>query len=30
VEKEEHISFAGGIETWYNHPGNEFGDSSEV
>jgi hypothetical protein len=29
VEKEEHSSIAGGIESWYNHSGNQFGGSSE-
>jgi hypothetical protein len=29
VEKEEHSSIAGGIESWYNHCGNESGGSSE-
>jgi hypothetical protein len=28
VEKEEHFSFAGGIASWYNHSGNQFGGSS--
>jgi hypothetical protein len=29
VEKEEHSSIAGGIASWYNHFGNQFGGSSE-
>jgi hypothetical protein len=29
VEKEEHPSIAGGIESWYKHTGNQFGGSSE-
>jgi hypothetical protein len=29
VEKEEHSSIAGGIASWYNHCGNQFGSSSE-
>jgi hypothetical protein len=29
VAKEEHSSIAGGIASWYNHSGNQFGDSSE-
>jgi hypothetical protein len=29
VEKEEHSSIAGGIANWYNHSGNQSGDSSE-
>jgi hypothetical protein len=29
VEKEEHSSIAGGIASWYNHSGNQFGNSSE-
>jgi hypothetical protein len=29
VEKEEHSSVAGGISNWYNHSGNQPGDSSE-
>ena len=29
VEKEEHSSIAGGIVSWYNHSGNQFGGSSE-
>ena len=28
VEKEEH-SILGGIASWYNHSGNQFGSSSE-
>jgi hypothetical protein len=29
VEKEEHSSISGWIASWYNHSGNQFGDSSE-
>jgi hypothetical protein len=29
VEKEEHISIAGGIANYYNHSGNQFGGFSE-
>jgi hypothetical protein len=29
VEKEEHFSIAGGIASWYNYSGNQFGSSSE-
>jgi hypothetical protein len=29
VKKEEHSSFAGGIENWYNQFGNQSGGSSE-
>jgi hypothetical protein len=29
VEKEEHSSISGGIASWFNHYGNQFGDSSE-
>ena len=29
VEKEEHSSIVGGIASWYNHSGNQFGSSSE-
>jgi uncharacterized protein (UPF0303 family) len=29
VEKEEYSSIAGGITIWYNHSGNESGNSSE-
>ena len=29
VEKEEHSSTAGGIASWYNYSGNQFGGSSE-
>jgi hypothetical protein len=29
VKKEEHSSIAGGIASWYNHSGNQFGCSSE-
>jgi hypothetical protein len=28
VEKEEHCSIAGGIATWYNHSGNQYGGGS--
>jgi hypothetical protein len=28
VEKEEHSSAAGGIASWYNHSGNQFGHST--
>ena len=28
-EKEEHFSIAGGIPSWYNHSGIQFGGSSE-
>jgi hypothetical protein len=28
-EKEEHSSTAGGIASWCNHSGNQFGGSSE-
>jgi hypothetical protein len=27
VEKEEHSFIAGGIASWYNHSGNQFGVS---
>jgi hypothetical protein len=30
VEKEEHSSVVGGIASWYNHSGNQFGGSSEI
>jgi hypothetical protein len=30
VEKEEHLSIAGGIASWYNHAGNQFSGSSEI
>jgi hypothetical protein len=30
VEKEEHSSIVGGIATWYNHSGNQFGVFSEI
>jgi hypothetical protein len=30
VEKKEHSSIAGGILSWYNHSGNQSGDSSEA
>jgi hypothetical protein len=29
MEKEEHSSIAGGIASWYNHSGSQFGGSSE-
>ena len=29
VKKEEQSSIAGGIASWYNHSGNQFGGSSE-
>jgi hypothetical protein len=29
VEKEKHFSIAGGIASWYNHSGNQFGSSSK-
>jgi hypothetical protein len=29
VEKEEYFSIGGGIASWYNHSGNQFGSSSE-
>ena len=29
VEKEEHFSIDGGIASWYNHSGDQFGGSSE-
>ena len=29
VEKEEHSSIVGGIPSWYNHSGNQYGGSSE-
>jgi hypothetical protein len=29
VEKKEHSSVAGGIASWYNRSGNQFGGSSE-
>jgi hypothetical protein len=29
VEKEEHSSIAGGTANWYNHSGNQSGDSSD-
>jgi hypothetical protein len=28
VEKEENSSITGGIASWYNHSGNQFGNSS--
>jgi hypothetical protein len=28
AEKEEHSSIVGGIASWYNHSGNQFGTSS--
>jgi hypothetical protein len=29
VEKEEHSSIVGGIASWYNLSGNQFGGSSQ-
>jgi hypothetical protein len=29
VEKEQSSSIAGGMASWYNHSGNQFGSSSE-
>jgi hypothetical protein len=29
VEKEKYSSIAGGIPHWYNHSGNQSGESSE-
>ena len=29
VEKKEYCSIVGGIASWYNHSGNQFGGSSE-
>ena len=29
VEKEGHSSIVGGIASWHNHSGNQFGGSSE-
>jgi hypothetical protein len=29
VEEEEYRSIAGGIASWYNQSGNQFGSSSE-
>jgi hypothetical protein len=29
VEKEEHSSITGGIASWYNHSGNQFGSYSK-
>jgi hypothetical protein len=29
VEKEKHSSIAGGIASWYDHSGNQFGGASE-
>jgi hypothetical protein len=29
VEKKGNSSIAGGIASWYKHPGNQFGSSSE-
>jgi hypothetical protein len=29
IEKEEHTSIAGGIASWCNYSGNQFGYSSE-
>jgi hypothetical protein len=28
VEKEKHSSIAGGLASWYNYSGNQFGGSS--
>jgi hypothetical protein len=28
-EKEKHSSIAGGIASWYNHSGNQYGGFSE-
>jgi hypothetical protein len=30
VEKEEHSSIVGGNVNWYNHSGNQSGDSSKT
>jgi hypothetical protein len=30
VEKEKHSSIDGGIASWYNHSGNQFGGSSKL
>jgi hypothetical protein len=30
MEKEEHSSITGGIASWYNHSGNQFGGSSKL
>jgi len=30
VEKEEHSSIVGGVASWYNHSGYQFGGSSEI
>jgi hypothetical protein len=30
VEKEEHSFIAGGIASWYNESGNQFGSSLEI
>jgi hypothetical protein len=30
VDKEKHSAIAGGIASWYNHSGNQFGGSSEI
>jgi hypothetical protein len=30
VEKEEHSSTAGGIKRWYNHSGNQSGNSTDI
>jgi hypothetical protein len=29
VKKEEHSSIVGGMASWYNHSGNQFGSFSE-
>jgi hypothetical protein len=29
VEKDDHSSIAGGVESWYNHSGNKSGSSLE-
>jgi hypothetical protein len=29
VEKEKYSSIVGGIASWYNHCGNQYGSSSE-
>jgi hypothetical protein len=29
IKKEKHFSIVGGIETWYNHSGNQSGSSLE-
>ena len=30
MEKKEHSSIAGGIASWYNHSGNQFGGSRKL